>query len=304
MAEINGEFSLPIGTVVVKPVLRDGVWLERGHSGNFQYDNCVFEISAPLDRNTGYIKEILTPEERAFFEDPLKSKLDFRPGDLMSTKKEKNFWKNYSIRISKPESIVKDETVLLTLDLSKPFDYIKYAILRANTTPSGGSVAPTWAERHNSGTYKVVMVKDEETLVDVVNRSTKKKESYKFLTTLEKSSEDMYDFLSIYWLTSRDYKQPSKEATKEFYIAELEKLVETDLDGFVEIVRDSANYPYKLLLHKAVRLNIVSYSIGGGFTTVEGIPLGLTMNDAVSFLKNPKNQEHFLRLDSYVKNNK
>jgi len=297
-------WTLPNVKIIVKPILREGLWLDKGHSGNWQYDNCYFGITVPIDKNTGKLKEVLTPEERAYFEDRKRSNMDFEPGALMSSKKEKNFWINYTVQIQKPEAIVKEESVLFELNLSDPYDYLKYAVLRANMSPLGGAVAPSWAERYNSGTYKIALVKDEETLTDIVNRSSKKKEAYKFVSTLEKSTEEMWDFISVYWLASRNYKRPPEDSSKEFYIAELEKIIETDLDGFVSVVHDKDNYIYKLLIHKAVKLNIVAYSISNGFVTMEGVPLGLTLGDAVSFLKNPKNQEHFIRIDNYVKMNK
>jgi len=300
MAEVK--FELPKVEVIVKPILRDGVWLDKGHSGNWQYDNCFFGVTVPIDKNTGFLKEVLTQEERAFFESP-DSGLDFKSGDLMSTKREHNFWKNYTIPIQKPESIVKEESVLFELDLSKPFDYIKYKVLMANTSTSGGNVAASWSERYNSGTYKIALVRDEETLVDIVSKSSKRQEAYKYLTVLQKSTSEMYDFLAIYWLSSKSYNQPPEDSTKEFYTAEYERLVEKDLDGLVAVIKDKDNYPIKILLNKAVKLNVLSYSISNGFVTVEGIPLGLTMSDAVSFLKNPKNQEHYLRIENYVKMN-
>jgi hypothetical protein len=309
MAEVLVEqevFTLPNVKIIVKPILREGLWLDKGHSGNWQYDNCYFGITVPIDKNTGGLKEVLTPAERVFFEDKSKSNMDFKPGDLMASRRDKkeNFWTNYTVQIQKSEAIVKEESVLFELDLTNPYDYLKYAVLRANMSPLGGSVAPSWGERYNSGTYKIALVKDEETLTDIVNRSGKKKEAYKFVGTLEKSTEEMWDFLSVYWLASKSYKRPPEDSSKEFYIAELEKIIETDLDGFISVVHDKDNYLYKLLIHKAVKLNIVAYSISNGFVTMEGVPLGLTLGDAVSFLKNPKNQEHFIRIDNYVKMNK
>lgn len=300
--EVKTMFTLPKVKVIVKPILRDGVWLDKGHSGNWQYDNCFFGITVPLDKNTGYLKEVLTKEEREFFESP-ESGLSFKQGDLAATKREGNFWKNYTIPIQKPEAIVKDETELFSLDLSKPFDYIKYKVMLANTSVSGGHVAPSWGERFNSGTYKIALVQDKETLTDIVSKSEKRQEAYKYLGVLQKSTEDMYDCLSIYWLNSKSYNQPPKDSTKDFYTGEIEKIIQSDLDGFVAIVRDKDNYPIKVLIHKAVRLNVVSFSISEGFVTKDRIPLGLTLGDAVSFLKNPKNQEHYFRIENYVKMN-
>lgn len=300
--EVKTKFTLPMVKVLVKPILRDGIWLDKGHSGHWQYDNCFFNVTVPIDRYTSYLKEVLTKEEKEFFEDP-NNGLSFKPGDLNATKKEGNFWKNYNIPIQKPEAIVNEESVLFTLDLSQPFDYIKYKVLMANTNAGGGHVAPSWNERYNSGTYKIALVREQETITDIVSKSEKRQEAYKYLSTLQKSTSDMYDCLSIYWLNSKSYQQPPKDSTKEFYTAEFEKIIQDDLDGFVAIVRDKDNYPIKVLIHKAVRLNVVAYSVSNGFVTQDGIPLGLTLKDAVSFLKNDKNQEHYFRIDNYVKMN-
>jgi len=62
--EVKPAFSLPNTKVHVKPILRSGKWLPDGHSGSFMYDHTSIGIQVPLDKDTGRLKNPLTPEER------------------------------------------------------------------------------------------------------------------------------------------------------------------------------------------------------------------------------------------------
>jgi hypothetical protein len=298
------EFKLPGGKILLKPVLRDGGWLQRGHSGHWMYDETVHTIVVPIDANTGYLKEVLTPDEREFFENPAKSGLDFKTGDLLATKIKDNFWKKYELRVSKPETVATEETVLLELDLNKPIDYIKYKVLLANTSPAGGAVAPSWADKYNSGTYKMVLVEEADTTNEVVTKAMKKEQAYKYFGKIKSSAEELYNTLFIYWLQSRSYKRPSIDQKLEFYIAELDKIIDTDLDGFMEIVNNLDSLEYKVLIIKGINSGVIRYAVNDGFITIDGIPLGLTLDNSVKYLKDERNQEIYFKIQNYIESYK
>lgn len=294
------EFMLPKKKVLIKPIIKEGGRFEKGHSGAWQLDDTVFSLVAPIDSTSGRIKEILNEEERAFFENPAKSGLDFKPGDLLSSKQKDNFWVNYNVRLTKPKSVIDENTVLLTLNLEKPDDYLKYKLLMANTARSGGLVAPSWNERYQSGEYKVVIVDEQQTEESYLSQVDKVKEAYLFFSSIENSSDKMFDFLSVYWLENKTYSQPPANAKREFYRKEIAKLIDTNLGSFLSIARDKENYPFKLLITRGVKAGVITYNRQSGYEITGGAFMGNTFKQAIDFLKDDRYQQELVRLESLI----
>jgi len=295
----KGTFSLPQEKVLVKPIIRQGQWLPKGHSGNWMYDNTKITITVPIDRDTGKLKNPLTKEEQEFFESS-KSGFDFSPGELSPYRKKDNYWSNYQVFIRKTEEIVGDDTVLRVLDLSDPSHYLEYKVLMSNTSLSGGRVAPSWEERENSGDYKIVLVREGQQHVDKVRKSDKMKKAYAYFGKLDSSADKMYDFLYVYYLNNADMKRPSQTSSKDFLQSEIQDIVDKDVDGFLEIANDEEGYELKLLVMRAVEKGVLNYSRTSGFETQESVPLGRSLPQAVIFLKDTRNQEEFIRIKNQV----
>lgn len=291
-------FSLPRTKVHVKPILRKGVWLPEGHSGHFMYDNTSIVIQAPLDRFTGRLKNPLTKEEQVFFETD--AGLDLKTGDLNPYKKDDNFWSDFKVRIRKSDSIVDDKSILMTLDLSDPIQYLQYKILLLNTAPDGGIVAPSWEERENSGTYKIALVHEGQQHADKVKKADKMKLAYKYLSKIDSSEEQMFDFLTVYYLENAKSKRPSVDSGKDFYYSELQDLIDNDLDGVVEIIKDERNYEYKLLVHRGLRIGALKMVGGTKIETADGVPVGNSLYQAIQWFKDDKHQDEYLRLKNQI----
>ena len=236
-------FSLPNIKVHVKPIIRAGRWLPDGHSGSFMYDHTILGVQVPIDRQTGRLKNPLTPEEVTFFEHD--AGLDLEKGDLNPYKKGDNFWEDFRIAIRKSDEVVTDKTILMTLDLSHPLQYLQYKVLMTNTAPDGGMVAPSWQERLSSGTYRIALVHEGQQNQDKVQRADQMKKAYRYLAKIDSSEEAMFDFLTIYFLENGKSKRPSSDSNKETYYSEIQDVIDTDLNGFVKIVDDAKNYDYK-----------------------------------------------------------
>ena len=171
-------FSLPNERVHVKPILRSGRWLPDGHSGSFMYDNTQMAIQVPLDKDTGRLKNPLTKAEQAFFES--KAGLDLGESDLNPYKKKDNFWQDFVVSVRKSDNIVDDKTILMTLDLSDPIQYLQYKVLLLNSAP-GGLVAPSWEERFARATYRIVLVHQGQESKDKVKKADKMQKAYKYI---------------------------------------------------------------------------------------------------------------------------
>lgn len=291
-------FSLPNTKVHLKPVLRKGVWLPEGHSGHFMYDNTSIVIQVPLDRFTGRLKNPLTREEQLFFEN--ESGLDFKPGDLNPYKKTDNFWADFRIKIRKSDNIVTDKTVLITLDLSDPLQYLEYKVLLLNTVPDGGIIAPSWEERESSGTYRIVLVHEGQQHIDKIKRADKMKLAYKYLSKIDKSEEAMFDFLTIYYLENAKSKRPSVNSGKDFYYSEIQDLIDNDLDGVIDIIEDVSNYDYKLLVHRGLKIGVLKMVAGNKLETIDGTPIGNSLYQAVQWFKDDRHQDEYLRLKNQI----
>lgn len=291
-------FSLPKTKVHVKPILRKGVWLPEGHSGHFMYDNTSIILQVPLDRFTGRLKNPLTKEEQEFFE--TNAGLDMKSGDLNPYKKGDNFWADFRVRIRKSDSIVNDNTVLMSLDLSDPMQYLQYKVLLLNTAPDGGIVAPSWEERENSGTYKIALVHEGQQHADKIKKADKMKIAYKHLAKIDSSEELMYDFLTVYYLENAKSKRPSADSGKDFYYSEIQDLIDNDLEGVVDIIQDVSNYEFKLLVHRGLKIGALKMVGGNKIETADGIPIGNSLYQAVQWFKDDRHQDEYLRLKNQI----
>lgn len=293
-----GSFSLPNTKVHVKPILRSGRWLPDGHSGSFMYDHTAMGIQVPIDRKTGRLKTPLTEEEMSFFENS--AGLDLEKGALNPFKKNDNFWEDFKVSIRKSDDIVTDDTVLMTLDLSKPLEYLQYKVLLTNSTPQGGLVAPSWDERNKSGTYRVVLVHEGQQKAEKVKRADKMEKIYKYLSKINNSEEELYDLLTVYYLQGGKTKRPSEDSSKSFYKSEIQDIIDEDIDGILEVIEDAKNYEYKLLVHRGLKIGALKMVGSNNIETVDGLPVGTGLQQAIQWFKDDRHQEEYLRLKNQI----
>lgn len=291
-------FTLPNEKVLVKPILRSGRWLPDGHSGSFMYDHTSLKLQVPLDINTGRLKDPLTMAERSFFEN--EAGLDLEAGALNPYKKKDNFWHEFVVTIRKSDSIVTDNTVLMTLDLSNPMDYLSYKVLMLNSTPQGGMVAPSWEERLDSGTYRIALQREGQQHIEKIKKADLMKKAYKFLGKIESSSEAMFDFLTVYYLENAKSKRPSENSSRDTYTSQIQDLIDEDLNGVCEIIDDTDNYEFKLIVHRGLKIGALEFVAGGNIQTVDGVPVGKSLFQAIQWLKDDKNQDEYLRLKNQI----
>lgn len=296
--EVKIPFSLPNTKVHVKPILRSGKWLPDGHSGSFMYDHTSIGLQVPIDRDTGRLKNPLTPEEREFFEN--NSDLDLEGGDLNPYRKKDNFWHDFKVIIRKTDDIVTDKTILITLNLSDPIQYLQYKVLMINSQPDGGLVAPSWDKRLSSGTYRIALQHEGQQHTDKIRKADSMKKAYKHLAKIDSSAETMYDFLTIYYLENAKSKRPSEDSHKDFYYSEIQDLIDNDLAGVVEIIEDTVNYELKLLVHRGLKTGALKMVAGNHLETIDGVPVGKSLYQAIQWLKDDKHQDEYLRLKNQI----
>jgi hypothetical protein len=298
VAKAAPAFELPNTKVHVKPILRNGRWLPAGHSGSFMYDHTSIGIQVPIDVDTGRLRNPLTEEETEFFE--TRAGLDLDKGDLNPYKKKDNFWHDFKIYIRKSDSIVTDKTILLTLDLSDPIQYLQYKVLMTNTQQDGGLVAPNWESRTDSGTYRIALVHAGQQHSEKAKKADKMKKAYKYLAKIDASEEAMFDFLTVYYLETSKSKRPSEDSDKDFYYGEIQDLIDNDLDGVVNMIDDADNYEFKLLVHRGLKINALKLIGGNKIETADGVPVGNSLQQAIQWFKDDRHQDEYLRIKNQI----
>ena len=296
--EVDRPFELPNTKVHVKPILRSGKWLPDGHSGSFMYDHTVLGLQVPIDKHTGKLKNPLTGKEQTFFEN--EAGLDLKKGDLNPHKKVDNFWEDFRVGVRKSDDIVTDKTVLMTINLSNAMEYLQYKVLLTNTAPDGGLVSPSWAQRLDSGTYRIALVHEGQQNTEKVKRADQMKKAYKYLGKIDSSTEAMFDFLTIYYLENAESKRPSEDSSKDTYYSEIQDLIDNNLDRFVAIIDDADNYEYKLLVHRGLKISALKMVGGSKIETIDGIPIGNGLHQAIQWFKDDRHQDEYLRLKNQI----
>lgn len=294
--------------VLIKPVIWANRLFHGEHSGNWQYDDTTLTATVRIDGGTGLLREPLTKEEKEFFEDPTRTHehgLSFNPGDLSARKQKDNFWQNYEFKIRKHnDGAVKEDQTILTLDLSKTEDFFMYKVLMTNSGPKG-FVAEGWDNRYSRGTNKLVLVRENERYADKLTRANKLETANKFFYGINHSSDKMYDFLNVFYLENKDYKQPATDGGNDYYKSEMQELIDTRIDDVLSIISNEDDYQMKIMVHRALREGILQFDGRTGIDdTATGKPLGNTLSQVIKFLKDDRNQKFLLKIKAQLDKDK
>lgn len=261
-------------TIKILPIKRSSWINDPNHEAAFLVGPATRNYSAPMDRN-GNIICPLTDEERAYFENPELSGMSYKAGDLSPHKEHGNFWKRHKIRLGKDPRVLK---------LDHPKDYIDYKLLLANKD----EIAPSFATHKKKRSYKFMLVSEEIAVDTRLTKQKKLQEAYMFLGKIGENKEEMSNFLRIHG------RRIPLDATEKWLQDELGQMIETSLDAFLSIARDS-DRKTRLLILDAVEAGIVvkegrKYYLQGGepLASPGQVPL---METAVKFLKLKKNQD-------------
>lgn len=243
------------------------------------------EISVPaptLDNNK--MKNLLTNEEKAGLEHILKGLNLSIYGDFW--KKEAHEKGILPIYLGKSE---------LTLDLSDPYDYIKYKVLKASPI-----VAANFSEIRNKATYRFVMTSEGEEM-----SREKDKVGYKVMA-FEAYVAIKNDKAVLRYVLRNLGKYTSKNQKLDFLQVETSKLIEKDPSMFVSVAADK-QLAVKVLIEECVENGIVTRK-DEKYYDLDGNPLSdgetPSMTVAAGYLSSPLGQEMRLALEAKLKNSK
>ncbi len=271
--------------VIIEPIMkaRNPLVDDPDHEAYFLFNTSKIEYAVPLDRQGNLHNPFESKEEQAWLE----KQLDV---DLNIYKRTDNYWHRHKVRLGKDAR---------TLDLANPKDYLDYIVLRANPM----FIAASAATMKDRATYRYAMVKEGYQIKQKADKAGSKKEAYKGAAKLEAAGrEAMVDFLKVYG------KKVSEASKIDFLIGAIDEIVESDMDGFLAIIKDQENYEIKLLLEKAIEVGAVTrkgrkYHLPGGDDLCGPGDVPIIAN-VIAYLKSPANGDVYDMITARVANAK
>lgn len=248
-------------------------------------ENATITYTLPILTSTGTYKNALTKYEKEYLEDIMG--LD---RDALSIYKAKdNFWDTFTVRLGKADTI---------LDLSKPNDYIKWKVLRANTDFVAESLETL--ENKPKESYRYVMffegdddVKENEGISTIML-------CYKELGKIENDADTLRCIISTI-----DGRPVSANSKIDFLRKRLNNLIQADPKLSLKVMTDPL-LSIKVLISKAVEGGVISKRGDYYYLVSDGSPLcgnreDPTLSVAAKYLSLPKNQELKLSIEAKLK---
>jgi hypothetical protein len=283
--EKTGVFTPKKEIVIVKPNLtksRNKLVDDPEHEAYFLMGTSSVHYSLPKDTQGNLINPFLTEGDKEWLEDSLDLDLNYH-------KRTDNFWKSFKVKLSKKTQ---------RLDLANPKDYLTYLVLKANHL----HIAPNENVANKRATYRYIMTTESFDMEKKASSVDKSIRAYMELGKIVEDKAAMANFLKVYG------KKVSAQSKIEFFVAEIKKIIEEDIDTFLRIIEDKENYELKLLIADAVEIGAIKldkrqYTLPGGDALAEvgQVP---TLENAIKFLKYKGNQELLMTIKARVDNTK
>jgi hypothetical protein len=273
---------LRTGKVKVEPIKRSSDWLPEESDSAFMNTGAKVEYVVPRLARSGQLLDPLG-DLSIDQKDSIAKELGFRTADdLNINKKEKeNFWINRSVYVDKNGKF---------LDLANIGDYISYKILEVNLE----TIAPSFADRYEKGTYKFALVFEDEADKFRNTKIDAKKEAYMQFGKIDGSAKKMSDFLWIYYLTDKEAKRLPNNPGVDYLRGEIGRIIEEKTGTFLSIMTDT-EFETKVLIQKSINNGFI-HRDGQSFT-VFGEPTSKnTLEGLINYLKDERNNNIRLSL--------
>jgi hypothetical protein len=270
------------GKVRVEPIKRSSDWLPGESDSAFMNTGAKIEYVVPRLARSGMLVdplEDLTTEQK----DLVARELGFKGADdLNVNKKDKeNFWVNRPVFIDKNGKF---------LDLSNIGDFISYKILEVNYD----TIAPSYEERYNKGTFKFALLFEEEKAKIGNSKLDAKKSAYMLFGKIDGSAKKMSDFMWIYYLTDKEAKRLPNNPSIDYLRGEIGRVIEEKTGTFLSIMSDE-NFEDKVLIQKSINNSLITRD--GQMFTIFGEPTSKnTLEGLIGYLKDERNNNIRLSL--------
>lgn len=190
-------------------------------------------------------------EEREYFESIFKTDLNVHTPD-------NKFWKTYSVEVLKSPEIIK---VGKLYNLMDPRDMLTYKVLLTNHK----LVSKSWETKSPFHSFAFIDADYEE--VEAEKEADENAKIWMFLGELKERPTKMREFLQVYWTTKRTTKQVPKNASKEFLVSEIQKIIKTDKAGYLALIEDR-DYETKSLIQRGIDTGVIEQEGIGTFHIV------------------------------------
>jgi hypothetical protein len=262
------------GRVKVEPIRRSSDWLPADSDSAFMNTGAKVEYVVPRLLAGQLLDPLgdLNDEQKNL----VARELGFKNSDDLNTNRpeKQNFWVNRSVFIDKNGKF---------LDLSNIGDFISYKILEVNLE----TIAPSFTDRYEKGTYKFALVFESEESKLKNTKVDAKKDAYMLFGKIDGSVKKMTDFLWIYYLTDREAKRLPNNPGMDFLRGEVGRIIEEKTGTFLSIMTDP-DFETKVLIQKAVNNGFIHRE--GTMFTVFGEPTSKnTLEGLVNYLKDDRN---------------
>lgn len=241
--------------------------------------------------STGTYVNVLTNAEMAFLEDYM----GLEKGALSVYKKVDNFWSDANEQGINTVRLRKQDNYL---DLSTPEDYIRYKILLANKDYIAPN--PQVLEDRPKATYQFVIIEEGNNVNIAKKNMNINKECYKEFGKIEEDVETMSTIIELL-----DSRRLSDNTSKDFLQTKIDEYIQSRPKDFLRIATDGT-LPTKVLIRRSINKGLIIKRGDYLYLKSDGRPLcgdnmEPTLNVAVAYINNPKNQDIKLGLEAQLK---
>lgn len=272
----NGK--LPNVKVKVKPIFRKDGLADIGHEANFLFGSANWKVTLPLSRSgkNMLVNPFNSEEEKEFLENKL--------GVPLNPYGKDSYFRDYTITLDKS---------VKTLDLSDPVQYLNFLILSANKS----TIRPLNSD-YGSREQKYKMVTEDFETAKTAKKANNMFEAYARYGEMRNSKIKLRNFLRAFG--KRVTNQPL-----EWMQAEVQKIINDDIDGFLKIV-DNPKYEKIVFIEDAWHCGAIVKK-DGKYTTVDGDQLAFdgkvnNLEGAIEYLFADENQQLYLIIKDRIEN--
>lgn len=281
-------FKLPEKRVIVKANIKPTPFIPNtNHVASFLMPNGKNRFVVPELRN-GTLSNPLTKEEKEFFESH-EAGMSFNQDDLSIYKKKDNFWESYEVYLGKTDRI---------LNLNNPKDYLDYKVLLSNKE----LVASSEEELNKRNTYLYYLIDEDAAVIKGSEAADKEERAWELFGELKSSRTKMLNFLKVVGLSAAPNSTDDflKKNIMDFMKSKDQK--NKGINKFIEILEDPL-YEEKVFIQDAIRTGALDRK-GSSYFMQGGDRIGVTLADAINYLKNPENQEVYMIIQQRIENAK
>ena len=255
--------------VTVRAIKKMG-WLPAGHDGEVRFTNTFERLTVQRDSASGMLFTGLTESD----ERRLEKAMLLKEGTL--SKYNEEFWPKFYMDIQSKGKV---------LDLNNPRQELEYLVMKAHSFFANSEI-----ERHDSPSAKYVLSSAVEEAKVEGQKTKVRSEAYKLFLTM--SAEELIDVHNVI----NPNKKLSVSSGLDFINSAVEKIVVDTPEVFLSTLKDTS-FKLKAFVDKCVQAKLVVKN-GPKYTLQGGEKLGLTLSEAIDYLRNPENQDVYINLKS------